>query len=335
MTSTVTADSTPAAALISAQRNRTLPPDVLLDWYAGAARDLPWRADGRSAWGVMVSEVMLQQTPVARVLPIWQNWMTRWPDPAALARATAADSVRAWGKLGYPRRALRLHAAAQRIVDDFDGEVPSSVETLESLPGIGAYTARAIAAFAFGARTPVVDTNVARVLARVVSGQAQAGPSVTAATRESMESLLPAESASAALFSVAVMELGALVCTAAAPACTECPVRLDCAWQRAGAPTYSGPRRAAQRFVGTDRQVRGLLLDILRETTGPVTADDLGRVWIDAPQRSRALGSLLADGLVEQIADGRFVLAGEGADERAGTGAGEHASQTATQERSG
>jgi len=328
MTSTLTAAPTPA------QRSRPLPPEVLLDWYAGAARDLPWRRDGTSAWGVMVSEVMLQQTPVARVLPLWQSWMTRWPDPAALARATLADAVRAWGKLGYPRRALRLYVAAQRIVDDFDGVVPSSLEALESLPGIGTYTARAIAAFAFGARTPVIDTNVARVMTRAVSGQAQAGPGVSATDRANMELLLPTDPARAALFSVAVMELGALVCTATAPVCTECPVRIDCAWQRAGAPTYTGPRRAAQRFEGTDRQVRGLLLDVLRGSAGPARAAALDEVWPEAQQRSRALSSLLADGLVEQLADGRFGLAGAGADERAGTGAGEHASQVATQERS-
>jgi A/G-specific adenine glycosylase len=308
--------STQTGAPTPVRRSGTLRPEVLLDWYAGAARDLPWRDGRTSPWGVLVSEVMLQQTPVARVLPIWQSWMTRWPNPAALAQAAPADAVRAWAKLGYPRRALRLHAAARQLVTDFDGTVPPSVEELESLPGIGAYTARAIAAFAFGTRTPVVDTNVARVLARAVSGHAQAGPSVGAADRADMEGLLPAEPARAALFSVAVMELGALVCTAAAPACTECPVRIDCAWQRAGAPDYTGPRRAAQRFEGTDRQVRGLLLDVLRGSTVPVVADDLDPVWSDAVQRRRALESLLADGLVEHISDGRFVLAGEGAPRR-------------------
>lgn len=288
-----------------------LPAPVLLDWYATAARDLPWRVSGVSAWAVMVSEVMLQQTPVARVLPTWTSWLARWPDPASLADDTPADAVRAWGKLGYPRRALRLHAAAQQIVTSFHGSVPSAVEDLESLPGIGAYTARAVAAFAFGARTPVVDTNVARVLARAVHGRAHAGPSVAEADRASVESLLPSEPARAALFSVAVMELGALVCTAAAPACTVCPIRLDCAWQRAGAPAYEGPRRRPQRFEGTDRQVRGRLLDVLRGTQDPVGIDDFDLVWVDDVQRGRALDSLVVDGLVEQLADGRFVLIGE------------------------
>ena len=308
--------SSPIAPLGDAAQNEAaLRPEVILGWYAGAARDLPWRASRTSAWAVMVSEVMLQQTPVARVLPIWHAWMSRWPDPAALAASTPADGVRAWGKLGYPRRALRLHASARQIVTDFDGEVPSSVQELESLPGVGAYTARAIAAFAFGARTPVVDTNVARVMARAVYGKAQAGPSVVATDRDSMEALLPPDPATAALFSVAVMELGALVCRAGTPSCPDCPVRVDCAWQRAGAPAYTGPRRAAQRFEGTDRQVRGRLLDILRASTAPVEAEELHGASTDVLQQNRALRSLLADGLIEQLSDGRFVLAGESEDQ--------------------
>ena len=287
-----------------------LSPDAVLTWYAGAARDLPWRASGATPWAVLVSEVMLQQTQVARVLPVWITWMERWPSPRALADEPPAEAVRAWGKLGYPRRALRLHAAATRIAADFCGEVPSSVDELQSLPGIGAYTARAIAAFAFGARTPVVDTNVARVVARAVSGLAHAGPSVTAVDRARVQALLPTDPAQAAVFSVAVMELGALVCTAAAPRCGRCPVRVDCAWQQAGAPADAGRRRRPQRFAGTDRQVRGLLLDVLRGTPEPVTVAELDQVWPDPVQRHRALDSLLADGLVGQTADGRFVLAG-------------------------
>ncbi len=289
-----------------------VPAEALLAWYADAARELPWRAGGVTPWAVLVSEVMLQQTPVARVLPIWRTWVDRWPDPQALANDSPAQAVRAWGKLGYPRRALRLHATARQIVSDFNGAVPPGIEDLQSLPGIGAYTARAIAAFAFGARTPVVDTNVARVLARAVHGQAQAGPNVTAADRRSMESVLPIEAARAARLSVAVMELGALVCTASAPDCKACPLRLDCSWHRAGRPAYGGPRRRPQQFAGTDRQVRGLVLDVLRGTPAPVLVADLDRVWADDLQRSRALDSLLADGLVEQLLDGRLVLAGEG-----------------------
>ncbi|MGI8722073.1 MAG: A/G-specific adenine glycosylase [Geodermatophilaceae bacterium] len=289
----------------------TLQPQLILDWYAGAARDLPWRDRSVSPWAVLVSEVMLQQTPVARVLPMWAAWLARWANPGALADDSPAEAVRAWGKLGYPRRAMRLHAAAQQMVARFAGNVPSAVGDLESLPGIGAYTARAVAAFAFGARTPVVDTNVVRVLARAVHGRAQAGPSVTAADRARMEALLLAEPARAALFSVAVMELGALVCTAAAPDCPACPIRRDCAWQRAGAPAYAGPRRRSQRFQGTDRQVRGRLLDVLRAKSEPARIGDFDAAWADGAQRNRALDSLLADSLVERLDDGRLVLAGE------------------------
>ncbi|MDQ3717097.1 MAG: A/G-specific adenine glycosylase [Actinomycetota bacterium] len=291
-----------------------LQPQILLDWYAAAARDLPWRHSGVSAWAILISEVMLQQTPVARVLPMWTEWMGRWPSPAALADDSPAEAVRAWGKLGYPRRALQLHAAAQHIVARFAGTVPSAVDDLESLPGIGPYTARAIAAFAFGARTPVVDTNVVRVMARAVHGRAQAGPSVTAADRARMQSLLPADPARAALFSVAVMELGALVCTAAAPHCPACPIRPACTWQLAGAPLHAGPKRRPQRFEGTDRQVRGLLLDVLRATSESVGIADLDRAWADGAQRNRALESLLRDGLVERLTDGRFALAGDRTD---------------------
>ncbi len=291
-----------------------LRPEVLLDWYAATARDLPWRGGGVSAWGVLVSEVMLQQTPVARVLPVWHIWMARWPDPATLADDTPGEAVRAWGKLGYPRRALRLHAAAQRIVGDFEGSVPSSIQDLECLPGIGAYTSRAVAAFAFGARTPVIDTNVARVLARAVDGAARPGTTVTGADRAKLETRLPAEPARAALMSVAVMELGALICTATSPGCTRCPIQPDCAWNLAGSPGYASPRRTVQRFEGTDRQVRGLLLDVLRGTLAPVVAADLDRVWADGVQRNRALESLLVDALIERLDDGRFVLAGERSD---------------------
>lgn len=289
----------------------TLDPEALLVWYADAARDLPWRADGITPWAVLVSEVMLQQTPVARVIPVWRAWIDRWASPVALSEDSVAHAVRAWGKLGYPRRALRLHAAAERIVSDFDGAVPLGIGDLQSLPGIGAYTARAVAAFAFGARTPVVDTNVARVLARAVHGRAQAGPNVMAADRLEMEVLMPVEETRAARFSVAVMELGALVCRASAPDCAACPVRVDCAWHQAGKPAYDGSRRRPQRFEGTDRQVRGLLLDVLRCTTAPVDVVEFAPVWADAVQRSRALHTLLADGLVEQLVDGRVALAGE------------------------
>jgi A/G-specific adenine glycosylase len=281
--------------------------DVIVDWYADAARDLPWRRPGVGAWAVLVSEVMLQQTPVARVEPVWREWLARWPTPAALAEATPADVIRAWGKLGYPRRALRLREAAAAVVARHGGVVPREVAELEALPGVGTYTARAVACFGYGTPQPVVDTNVRRVVARLVHGSAEAG-NARAADLADIAALAPSEPERAVRFSVAVMELGALVCVAGTPRCGVCPVRDRCAWQLAGRPPHAGPPRRVQKFTGTDRQVRGRLLDVLRAAAHPVPADELDRAWDDAGQRSRCLDSLLTDGLVEQTADGLFRL---------------------------
>lgn len=281
---------------------------VVLDWYATAARDLPWRHPGIGAWPVLVSEIMLQQTPVQRVLPAYAAWLERWPRPADLAAATAGDAVRMWGKLGYPRRALRLREAAIAIVGRHGGEVPVDVAALLDLPGVGEYTARAVASFAFGQRHPVVDTNVRRVVARCVLGQAEAGPPSTRRDLAAVEALLPAQPARAARFGVALMELGALVCTARRPDCEHCPLSDRCAWLRAGRPPYTGPVARPQRFAGTDRQVRGLLLDVLRASDDPVPAASLDLVWPVAAQRQRALDALVSDGLVDPLADGRFAL---------------------------
>ncbi|HEY5335664.1 MAG TPA: A/G-specific adenine glycosylase, partial [Mycobacteriales bacterium] len=226
----------------------------LLRWYDAAARDLPWRAADASPWAVLVSEVMLQQTPVSRVLPAWTAWLERWSTPAACALSSPADVVRAWARLGYPRRALRLRECAIACVDRHDGLVPSERSDLLALPGIGAYTAAAVAAFAFGQRAAVVDTNVKRVRSRADAGVDDPRP-VTAADREAVSALLPA--AAAPRWSVAVMELGALVCTARRPDCGLCPIRADCRWLAAGAPTWDGPAVKPQGYAGTDRQVRG------------------------------------------------------------------------------
>ncbi|GAA2568017.1 A/G-specific adenine glycosylase [Pseudonocardia hydrocarbonoxydans] len=283
-------------------------PALVLDWYRAHARDLPWRRPGTTPWGVLVSEFMLQQTPVARVEPIWVEWMTRWPTPSAFAAASRADVLRAWGKLGYPRRALRLHEAAATIAASHGDTVPSDVDALEALPGIGSYTARAVLAFGYGRRAPVVDTNVRRVVARAVHGAGDAGPARTRADLADVDALLPADDATAATLSAGLMELGALVCTARAPRCGTCPVRAECAWQAAGRPAYDGPRRPVQGFTGTDRQVRGRLLDVLRGTAEPVPRAALDAAWPDAPQRDRCLHSLLVDGLAEQHDDGRYAL---------------------------
>jgi A/G-specific adenine glycosylase len=285
--------------------------DVLTEWFAEKARDLPWRKPDCSAWGVLVSEIMLQQTPVARVEPSWHEWMARWPKPSDLAAATPADVLRMWGKLGHPRRALRLRDAAAVIAADHDDVVPSDVDTLLALPGIGAYTARAVAAFAYRKRCPVVDTNVRRVIARAVHGAGDAGPASNTRDMADAEKLLPEEPEQAARMSAALMELGAIVCTARNQRCADCPVFESCAWQLAGKPAYNGPAKPVQKFAGTDRQVRGLLLDVLRDTSIPVPKTRLDVVWSDAGQRDRCLDSLLVDGLVEQTADGLFALPGE------------------------
>src|SRR3954469_10284472 len=225
-------------------------------WYDAAARDLPWRRAQTTPWGVLVSEVMLQQTPVARVLPVWEQWLARWPVPAALAAESPGDAVRAWGRLGYPRRALRLHAAARAIVDWHDGQVPSEVEMLRTLPGVGDYTAAAVAAFAFGVPAAVLDTNVRRVYARVFAGSADASGTPTVAERTDALRRVPGEQPGR--YSVAVMELGALVCRARPPSCDTCPVATDCAWLGAGRPVTEVARRT-QPYDGTDRQARGRL----------------------------------------------------------------------------
>src|SRR3954451_1073089 len=208
---------------------------AVVRWYTEAARDLPWRAAGCSPWGVLVSEIMLQQTPVSRVLPVWHDWMARWPSPSALAAAAPGDAVRAWGRLGYPRRALRLHACAAVIRDRHGGRVPSTYDELRAMPGVGDYTAAAVSAFAFGAAVAVLDTNVRRVYARQFDGRADAAAaSPTAEERRGATALLPTEAAPT--YSVAVMERGALVCTARQPQCERCPVATTCRWLAAGRP---------------------------------------------------------------------------------------------------
>jgi A/G-specific adenine glycosylase len=277
-------------------------------WYDANARDLPWRAPDASPWGVLVSEVMLQQTPVSRVLPAWLDWMARWPTPADLTADAPGEAIRAWGRLGYPRRALRLHECAVAIMARFAGSVPSSLENLLSLPGIGSYTARAVAAFAYRQRQAVVDTNVRRLVARAVTGAPDAGPTTTVRDMALVESLLPSEPELAARTSVAFMELGALICTARGPRCTDCPLAAMCAFRRSGATAPAGPTRRPQRYAGTDRQVRGLLLAVLRESPEPIPRAKLDAVWSDDHQRARALSGLLADGLICELDHDLFVL---------------------------
>lgn len=284
-------------------------PAATISWFASNARDLPWRSDNCTAWGVLVSEVMLQQTPVARVIPAWNNWMSTWPAPVDLAAATNADVIRAWDRLGYPRRALRLRAAAVAIRDEHGGNVPSDYDRLIALPGVGDYTAAAVAAFAYGQRAVVLDTNVRRVITRVVEGQPMPASSApTKFERQMAEELLPDDAADAALWSVAVMELGALLCRPTSPACDACPLALRCQWRLRGYPAAPERKRAGQGFEGTDRQVRGRIMAILREQHGTVAVADFTTTCTDPIQRARALDGLVADGLVEPLAGDHFRL---------------------------
>lgn len=280
---------------------------AVLAWYDGHRRDLPWRAPGVGPWAVLVSEVMLQQTPVVRVEPAWRAWLERWPAPADLAAAAPADVLRAWDRLGYPRRALRLRECARVIVDRHGGVVPDTEEDLLALPGVGAYTAAAVVAFAYSRRAVVLDTNVRRVLARAVGGHALPAPTQRRSEVSLAEALLPDDAATSARWNVAVMELGALVCTARAARCDACPIAASCAWRAAGFPEdVHAARRRTQDWHGTDRQARGRLLAALREADdGAATSPDaLAAAWAPEEQRARALDSLLADGLVERAPGG-------------------------------
>ncbi|MEU0028842.1 A/G-specific adenine glycosylase [Streptomyces sp. NPDC006335] len=280
----------------------------VIDWFDEHARDLPWRRPEAGPWGVMVSEFMLQQTPVNRVLPVYEQWLARWPRPADLAAQAPGEAVRAWGRLGYPRRALRLHGAAVAITERHGGDVPTDHAQLLALPGIGEYTAAAVASFAYGQRHAVLDTNVRRVFARAVTGVQYPPNATTAAERKLARALLPKDEKTAARWAAASMELGALVCTAKNETCQRCPIAAQCAWRLAGKPEHDGPARRGQTYAGTDRQVRGKLLAVLREAHTPVPQTVLDRVWHEPVQRARALDGLVADGLVEPLPGGLYRL---------------------------
>lgn len=297
-------------------------------WYLEHRRDLPWRTGQNTPWEVLVSEFMLQQTPVKRVLPVWEAWMDRWPTPAALAAEDSSEAVRAWGRLGYPRRALRLHAAAVAITEQFKGEVPSTYEELLALPGVGSYTAAAVTVFAFGRRATVIDTNIRRVHARLISGKGLPGKSLTAAETRLADELMPDDLSTSCLWNVSVMELGALICTAKSPACERCPVLSSCVWVQAGRPAPDYVPQG-QSWAGTDRQLRGAMMGVLRAAqvplprgvllgTGPVdfvapaglepSLEKLRGLTPQEGQAERCYAGLLADGLARETADGRVSL---------------------------
>ncbi|MDQ6839816.1 MAG: A/G-specific adenine glycosylase [Actinomycetota bacterium] len=272
--------------------------DALLAWSAGALRDLPWRAN-RDPWSVLVSETMSQQTQVARVVGPFTAFLTRWPDAAALGAAPLSEVIDAWHGLGYNRRAVRLHACAQAIVDRHGGSVPDDQAALMDLPGVGTYTARAVLAFAFERPVGVVDTNAARVLARLTGrrlGRSEAQRLADVST--------PPEQSWA--WNSAVLDLGATVCTARAPGCDRCPLaERACAWRAAGRPPpdpalgSAGTSGAQSRFAGSDRQGRGRLVGELVER-GPIEPGRVASVagWPgDHARAERVTLTLVSDGL--------------------------------------
>jgi len=266
--------------------------EAIVNWYAANKRDLPWR--NSTPWGVMVSEFMLQQTPVVRVLPKWNEWMLRWPTPQDLASASTAEVITAWGRLGYPRRALRLHQCAKIISRDFNGRVPDTEEELRALPGIGDYTAAAIAAFAFDARSLVLDINIRRLFARVLDGVEAPSASPSNKERLARTQLIPKNHAH--VWAAATMELGALICTSRNPKCVECPLASTCQWKATGYPASDLPRRT-QNWHGTDRQCRGVIVQALRENPA-LHKYELEKLWHDDSQIERALSTLIKDGLI-------------------------------------
>lgn len=270
--------------------------DSVRRWFDVHRRDLLWRRPPRNGWRVLVSEVMLQQTGVDRVTPAFADWMRTWPAPADLASEPVAAAVQRWGRLGYPRRAVRLHAAATAITTRHGGEVPRDHGALLGLPGVGTYTAAAVMAFAHRQRIAVLDTNVRRVLARHLEGRALPTPTVRAGERDRIEALLPPDGEAAAVTSEALMELGALVCTARNPRCDRCPLAVDCAWLVAGRPPATEPARRQARYEGSDRQARGAILAALRDADGPLPIR--APVWHHAAQLDRARTSLERDGLL-------------------------------------
>jgi A/G-specific adenine glycosylase len=274
----------------------------VLAWYKKNKRDLPWR--NTDAWGVLVSEIMLQQTPVARVLPIYIEWMKRWPTPAALAAATPAQIITAWGRLGYPRRALRLHECAKVISTQYKGRIPDTESELRDLPGIGDYTSAAIIAFAFEGRSLVLDINIRRVFARVIDGVEVPTAAPTKSERQEREKLIPSKNPH--VWAAATMELGALICTAKNPHCGQCPLADQCIWRSLDYPLSDQPKRT-QSWHGTDRQCRGVIVQALRENPA-LSKKEIMQLWDVPSQVEKALLTLLEDGLLVAQKGQRFSL---------------------------
>ena len=274
----------------------------ITSWFKKNKRDLPWRKT--DAWGVLVSEFMLQQTPVNRVLPVYEAWMKRWPTAASLAKATPAEVITAWGRLGYPRRALRLHECAKEITHNLKGKIPESQAELRALPGIGEYTAAAITAFAFEKRSLVLDINIRRLFARLFDGVETPTQSATKVEKSRYEELIPKKDPH--LWAAATMELGAVICTSQSPKCGACPVASVCTWRSLDYPKSDVERRR-QSWHGTDRQCRGTIVQALRENE-VLTKSQITQLWDVPSQLEKALLTLLDDGLIESRGKNKFSL---------------------------
>ncbi len=282
-------------------------------WGSGIGRPtrrpgLPWRST-RDPWAVLVSEVMSQQTQVARVVPVYHRFLAAFPTVADCAAAPLGDVLRAWEGMGYNRRARDLHRVAAVVVADYGGVIPDSLSTLLLLPGVGPYTARAVLAFAFGRDVGVVDTNAGRVLSRAVAGR----PLRPAEAQELVDRMVPP--GRGWTFGQSLLDLGAIVCTTRAPSCDSCPVRRRCRWAAAGRPDpdpaggSAGVSGRQSRFSGSDREGRGRLVAALR--AGPLEDGQVARAagWAGDPRRAeRVLDALVAEGLVVRDRDGTLRL---------------------------
>jgi len=266
-------------------------------WYRQHGRHaLPWRLT-RDPYAVLVSEVMLQQTRVEHVLPYFERWLARWPTVRDLAQAPVSEVIRAWGGMGYNRRSVFLHRAAAAIVQRPGGALPNDPRALMQLPGVGPYTAAAVASFAFGIPLAVVDTNVRRVVARAAAGAANTKLVPARQIREKAAAVLPPRNVRQ--HNLALMDLGATVCTARAPKCGACPLRLTCKWLAAGKPEHAGAAHPAEPFERTSRFARGRIVDLLR-TSGPLGQDEISRTLPPGHQdrTETYLVGLERDGLV-------------------------------------
>lgn len=277
-------------------------------WWHEHARDLPWRFGRTTPWGVLVSEVMSQQTQMSRVVPYWIDWMRAWPDAKSLAQASTAEVITAWGRLGYPRRALRLQECAKVVAEQYGGELPTTYEELIALPAVGDYTANAVLSFAYGKRVAVIDTNIRRVLSRVFLGVESRGGNTTKAERELAQQVLPQSDLQSVLWNQAIMELGATVCMAQQVSCQTCPLQAYCKFYEAGLPELGVKRtRPRQRFKGTNRQVRGIILHALRQN-GTIEPENIASLWNDSIQLAQCIHSLDEDGLIDIAEDGTLRL---------------------------